>query len=736
MIPEGPKMNVSVTAIVTAYQRVDQTLTTLRILSDCNPAAGEIIVHVDGNELATLERLRSEFPKVRYLLSEDNVGPGGGRNKLVREATHPLVASFDDDSYPLDSDYFSRATRLFEAHPDASIITAKVFHQGDTILESEPKLEWTSDFSGGACVFRRDAIRSTTGYVPLTTAYGMEEVDLAMRLHAASKQILVTGWIRVFHDTDLKRHADPNVTAGRIANLFLLTYLRYPPSLWPIGFAQVVRLIFWLLTHGRQRGVIQGLLRVPAFLKHNRSHRQPLSRQAVRSYLALRRHPCPCDWTLASALRLSGEDQHVPLGHQSQPVRPPSSKFHHSRSVKSGGSIVLGYIGVHQIFELALAAHEAGNLEALHCSLVDMPGKWGHWLGKCVSASSLKPLDSENLPPEKCHETPLPLLSRQLTRIGSPRGPRNYHYSNAWFDRTLSGRLYYSNASLFIGVETCALRSLIAARQRGMKRILDCPGIPAEMLNGELQQACDDLSLASATLAYSRRSAEHRSREIEEADLITLCSEIQFRHYASIGIPPDKMRINPLWVDAAFSNLPGRAGISDDSKPLRVLFVGTATLAKGAPYAIHAMQLVGDAARLTFCGGVDETVRRWAGSRLDAHTVLGWHPRSSLPEVYAAHDVLLFPTLGDSFGFVALEAMACGLPVITTTQAGAPLPDESWRVPTRNAEALAQRILRYAADRELLLLDSQRAREFARKYTPESYRQRAREIFSEALGSA
>ncbi|MEQ1842495.1 MAG: glycosyltransferase family 4 protein, partial [Verrucomicrobiales bacterium] len=113
--------------------------------------------------------------------------------------------------------------------------------------------------------------------------------------------------------------------------------------------------------------------------------------------------------------------------------------------------------------------------------------------------------------------------------------------------------------------------------------------------------------------------------------------------------------------------------------------------------------------------------------------VLGWHPRTALPAIYGKHDVLLFPTLGDSFGFVALEAMACGLPVITTTQAGTPLPDESWRVPTRDAESLAQRILHYAAKSDQLFLDGQRAREFALKFTPARYRQRAREIFSELL---
>lgn len=725
-------MHSPVTAIVTAYQRVDQTLTTLRILSDCTPAPAEIIVHVDGNEVATLDRLRSEFPEVRYLLSKDNVGPGGGRNKLVREASQPLIASFDDDSYPLDSDYFSRSTRLFEAHPDASIITAKVFHQGDSIVESKATLEWTSDFAGGACVYRRAAILSTTGYVPLATAYGMEEVDLAMRLHAGGKKILATQWLRVFHDTDLKRHANPKVTSGSVANLFLLTYLRYPPSLWPIGLAQATRLIVWLLTHERHRGVLQGLLRVPSFLRQNQRHRQPLSRQAVRSYLSLRRNPRACGWRLGSSSPVHTELQESPLSHQTGRI-PPTASFAGSFASKKGSSIVLGYIGVHQIFQLALAAHEEGQLEALHCSLIDMPGKWGHWLGKFVTASSLKPLDSEYLPADHCREIPFPLLCRQLGRFGSAEGPRKYYHSNACFDQILARQLKHSEARVFIGVETCALASLKAARLRGMKRILDCPGIPAELLNGELQEACHDLSLPTSATGYSQRSADQRAREIDEADLITLCSEIQFNYYASIGIPPSKMRVNPLWVDAAFADLTNRPGIADSRKPLRVLFVGSATLAKGAPYVIEAMRFVGGAATLTFCGGVDETVRRWAGSRLNAHTMLGWRPRSALPDIYAAHDVLLFPTLGDSFGFVALEAMACGLPVITTTQAGAPLPDESWRVPTRDSKALAERILHYATDRNQLLFDSQRAREFSLPFTPANYRQRARDIFGELL---
>jgi len=294
-------MTAPFTAIVTAYRRIEQTLHTLSILEQCVPAPAEIIVHVDGNESATLEAVREQFPSIRYILSADNVGPGGGRNKLVKAASQSLVASFDDDSYPLDSDYFARALSLFESHPEASLITGRIFHQGEAIQDAEQTLQWASDFSGGACVYRRDAILATTGYVPLPTAYGMEEVDLALRLHASGKRILKTHWLRVFHDTDLKRHSDPEVTAGSICNIFLLTYLRYPVTLWPIGMAQAARRILWLLTHGRQRGVASGLLRTLPTLRRNRHYVQRLSRQAVQSYLALRRNPRSFAWSGAKS---------------------------------------------------------------------------------------------------------------------------------------------------------------------------------------------------------------------------------------------------------------------------------------------------------------------------------------------------------------------------------------------------------------------------------------------------
>src|SRR5436190_23040221 len=102
------KTKPGISAIVTAYDRIDQVLQTIKIIENCEPGPDEILVHVDADQARCRQAILDAFPNLRVLLSTDCVGPGGGRNKLMAAATYDLVASFDDDSYPIDSDYFRR----------------------------------------------------------------------------------------------------------------------------------------------------------------------------------------------------------------------------------------------------------------------------------------------------------------------------------------------------------------------------------------------------------------------------------------------------------------------------------------------------------------------------------------------------------------------------------------------------------------------------------------------------
>jgi GT2 family glycosyltransferase len=281
----------SVTAIVPAYERLRETLVTLEKIVRTRPRPNEILVHIDDNHVEFEGAIRQTFPEIKIFRSPKRVGPGGARNKLLSAAKNEIVVSFDDDSYPVDSDYFERVRVVFDKFPQAVILFAAVFHRGEAIMPPEESFEWVADFAGAGCAYRRSSFMATSGYLPLPVAYGMEEVDLALRLHADGKRILWTPWLRVFHDSMLEHHNLPAITAASIANLALLGYLRYPRSLWLTGVGQCVNRILWLLKHARWRGIVSGLLMIPKHLRKYKRYRLQVPSQAVRSYLALRRSP-------------------------------------------------------------------------------------------------------------------------------------------------------------------------------------------------------------------------------------------------------------------------------------------------------------------------------------------------------------------------------------------------------------------------------------------------------------
>jgi GT2 family glycosyltransferase len=284
---------VPITAIVTAHKRIGQTLEMLKRIRACRPPPDEVLVHVDGNQTACVEAIRQVFPDIKILTGLESVGPGGGRNKLIGEARNELVASFDDDSFPLDADYFDRVMSVFARFPAASVLAATIYHQGETVAAAKEETHRVADFIGCGCVYRRSVFLKTSGYVPLPLAYGMEEVDLALRLLDGDNHILRTSWLRVFHDTRLQHHRDPEIVAASIANLALLAFLRYPVSLWPLGVAQCLNRIRWLVTHERYKGMLRGVWMIPAYLWSKRQLRHPVCRGTVQSFLKLRRRPMP-----------------------------------------------------------------------------------------------------------------------------------------------------------------------------------------------------------------------------------------------------------------------------------------------------------------------------------------------------------------------------------------------------------------------------------------------------------
>lgn len=282
---------VEVSVIMPTFRRSGQIVKTLSEILLCAPPPAEILVFVDGDDEKTVRLLADQFPDVVMLQSTERMGPGGARNQLIAAAKHHIVASFDDDSYPIDRDYFARLIGLFERYPEAAVVTTEVFVRGQIPPEDSNQLWWVSDFIGCGCAYQRSLFLETRGYVPLAVAYGMEEVDIALQLHALGNRILKAASLRVFHDTDYSGHVSPKLVSGTIANLALLAYLRYPLSSWPRGILQLINLVRDTLCRRRYRGIISGLLMILPRLRRYRQHRGTVSSAALDSFLKLRRNP-------------------------------------------------------------------------------------------------------------------------------------------------------------------------------------------------------------------------------------------------------------------------------------------------------------------------------------------------------------------------------------------------------------------------------------------------------------
>lgn len=278
-----------VTVAIPTYQRIEKLLITLEKIWACNPQPNEIIIHVDYGDRSTAQVIQEKYPEIIIITSETQMGPGGGRNKIINIAKNNLIASFDDDSYPLDHDYFSRLVTLFEQLPQAAVIGAAVFHLGESIQPEQYTAAITSNFIGCGCGYRRDFFQQTTGYVALPLAYGMEEVDLALRLTDLDRQIIHSPWLRVLHNTHLEHHRQPQITAATIANQILLTYLRYPLTWWWLGLFQGLNRIIWSLKAQRFAGILSGIISIPQLIWQYQGDRRAVTSKSLRKYLQYRR---------------------------------------------------------------------------------------------------------------------------------------------------------------------------------------------------------------------------------------------------------------------------------------------------------------------------------------------------------------------------------------------------------------------------------------------------------------
>jgi glycosyltransferase involved in cell wall biosynthesis len=136
------------------------------------------------------------------------------------------------------------------------------------------------------------------------------------------------------------------------------------------------------------------------------------------------------------------------------------------------------------------------------------------------------------------------------------------------------------------------------------------------------------------------------------------------------GVPAEHIKVIPYGIDV--EKYTPRTARPLRSGPLKLLFVGTICQRKGIKYLIEAVDLLpAGSVELTVCGHSVDDLKLLRNCK-SLVSVRPFISPQELLDVYRSSDVFVFPSLAEGFGHVLLEAMASGLPIISTTRTAAP----------------------------------------------------------------
>ena len=203
-----------------------------------------IYVFDDASEdAAAVRHATASVPGVTLIRSDVQLGPAGGRNRLLQTAQAKWCLAIDDDCYPQEHINLARWLGTSPKLGDPIIVGFRYFrpYDGDISPPGTVATGPSRFFHGGASLLHRESVLSIGGYRDFLI-FGAEDSELACRVWASNYQVWIDPDNFVIHE---------HVSAGRnpqaeayyyIRNRIIMNVLTLP--LWlglPLGLVQAMR---------------------------------------------------------------------------------------------------------------------------------------------------------------------------------------------------------------------------------------------------------------------------------------------------------------------------------------------------------------------------------------------------------------------------------------------------------------------------------------------------------------
>jgi glycosyltransferase involved in cell wall biosynthesis len=266
----------------------------------------------------------------------------------------------------------------------------------------------------------------------------------------------------------------------------------------------------------------------------------------------------------------------------------------------------------------------------------------------------------------------------------------------------------------------------------GVRKLIDWGIAHPAYLNEMLSEECQRLKVAKYEVSDTDRITE----ELDRADRILIPSNFVESTFISKGFSKEKLLCNPYGVSLElFQPRPRGRKVA---APLRVAMTGELSVRKGVIYLLDAVRLLkrrGVPVELFLFGEWEHGLKPLSQSYSDCITMQAGVAHHILSSHYSKMDVFVLPSLAEGMARVVLEAMACGLPCIVTTNTGYAETirngENGFVVPIRNAVAIADFIQVLYENHDLWQNISANALICARSNTWDMYKQRLQTLYRE-----
>lgn len=228
------------------------------VVANTDPDIADVIVADNGSTDGSRELLSRDFPQVRLLAFDENLGYAGGYNRALRETGYRYTVLLNSD-VETPRGWLGPLYQFLESHPDAAACQPKIlsykerhrfeyagaaggyidrngypYCRGrifDTVEEDKGQYDTPAEvfWATGAALMVRTDLYTLAGGLDERFFAHMEEIDLCCRIHAAGRRVCFVPDSAVFHVGGASlAQGDPQKTYLNFRNNLLLIHKNLP----------------------------------------------------------------------------------------------------------------------------------------------------------------------------------------------------------------------------------------------------------------------------------------------------------------------------------------------------------------------------------------------------------------------------------------------------------------------------------------------------------------------------